>query len=53
MSEHLARQDFAAVWLEICRMSLAGIKPEPEQLFDESEDLADAVARHPAGGDAA
>jgi hypothetical protein len=45
-----AKPDYAAVWLEICRRSLAGIEPEPTQLFDDSDDLADAVARHPAGG---
>jgi hypothetical protein len=49
-----AKPDYAAVWLEICRRSLAGIGPDPDpptQLFDpDDDDLADAIERHPAGG---
>jgi hypothetical protein len=48
-----AKPDYAAVWLEICRRSLAGLTPDdpPTQLFDpDDDDLADAIARHPAGG---
>jgi hypothetical protein len=53
MSDRTARADYAAVWLEICRRSLAGIEPgdAPTQLFDpDDDDLADAIVRHPAGG---
>jgi hypothetical protein len=49
-----AKPDYAAVWLEICRRNLAGEPEPPTQLFDpDDDDLADAIARHPAGGDAA
>jgi hypothetical protein len=49
----VAKPDYVKVMLEVCRRSLAGIEPEPEQLFDDSDDLADAIERHPSGGDAA
>jgi hypothetical protein len=51
-ADRVARLDFVKVWLEICRRSLAGIEPEPEQLFPDDDDLADAVERHPANGTA-
>jgi hypothetical protein len=53
MSDRTAREDFARVWLEICRRSLQGIAPEPVQLFDDSAELDEAIERHPAGGGAA
>jgi hypothetical protein len=34
--------------LRIARQSLDGIKPDPDP---EPDDLADAIDRHPAGGD--
>jgi hypothetical protein len=51
MRDRTARPDYAAVWLEICRRSLAGIDDPPTELFpDDDDDLADAIERHPAGG---
>jgi hypothetical protein len=51
--DRVARPGYVAIWLEICRRSLAGIDEPPTELFPDDDDLADAIARHPAGGDAA